>query len=507
MKIKNVDEFVALVASGGAPSGLVFREPFDKAGLKAIANALQSGKAPLGLTLNFQSNFLGTGITFITDMLASGRAPSDLTLDFTGETHSSVTAIINALQSGKAPSGLVLVLGQCYLDQNMAMTIANALQSGNVPNGLTLKLGDSFSCVDDIATIIKALKCDNIPKGLILELSCLRYSDSQFATIINTIKTLPLYKRYQLHIKEENKKRQLQLDTLCYFEPLVWPGFIFFYGWSAAPHNSLLGKLPLEVARLVLSYILGGDCDRRKKCLKDIETAGFYLTEKAQYGSSNYLSCPVRAHSICSRSLLGRALYFRGHLATVEVLKDEEYQSVSADIKKLVCWQIKVAMAKTLNEYNAIWKCPNEEKTNRASFCRLSQLLEAIRQGNKSLEDIVDDIIQFFQKDAGRWYAGRKAMQSEAYVPNNGPSIKFLLMKNVLTMRFFDREVTDDSTLTLITQTELKDSGLQYTLDLTQDNFGGCHIPGLIRFFENEFRRVAGLRKPEVEEQQKKYLC
>ena len=50
----------------------------------------------------------------------------------------------------------------------------------------------------------------------------------------------------------------------------------------------------------------------------------------------------------------------------------------------------------------------------------------------------------------------------------------------------------------LVSRTDLG-GGIQYDLDLTKDNFGGCNIKGLLYFLRNEFKRFAGYQLSPLE--------
>ncbi len=206
--------------------------------------------------------------------------------------------------------------------------------------------------------------------------------------------------------------------------------------------------------------------------------------------SRQFFKYPSRASAIPRSSLLHLRL-LRGNLATVRPLED--YAAVSAETKRMLGDEIKAVVEKTLKHYNTLWKTSNEDETARSSYITLAEW----RIGG-SLEDIVKSVIQFFITAPGHWHAGKRQNNSrlndtEIYQKGKGPSIKTLLMRYLLTMEFFSREVIGHKLR--LTTGELA-HGLEYELDLSKDYFGGCDIDGLLCFFENECKRVGGLGKP-----------
>ncbi|KTD74824.1 hypothetical protein [Legionella waltersii] len=112
-----------------------------------LADALQSGKAPQGLTLGLEGNVVSfDGLEMLADALQSRNAPEGLTLSLEGNSidDEGATLLAQALLSGNAPQGLTLNLESNEIGDDGAGMLAQALQSGNAPQGLTLKLGDNF---------------------------------------------------------------------------------------------------------------------------------------------------------------------------------------------------------------------------------------------------------------------------------------------------------------------------------------------------------------------------
>ena len=503
--------------SGNMPLGLTLdlgKNNFGPNGTTAIANALQSGHVPKGLTLKLEYNHVGLeGATAIANALQSGNAPTGLTLNLgvnnLGQDGAAI-AIANALQSGKAPAELTLNLWGNRIDSTGTIAIANALQSGNAPTGLTLILSRNHLLeLKGAIAIANALQFGSIPTGLMLDLRDNKLCSGGITAIKSAIAALfPIAKRYQLHIKieEANHEAQRQINKLCYVEPLMWASLVFRCIWATAPNGHPLRKLPLELVHQILSYVMEDHPAYQKNALSKVETIWTQISELRYCNPRNYPSHPIKVSKLSPWSSYGRMFYLKGYLATVKALTPNQYLSASIRTRELACKQIINAIANTLAEYNAIWKHPDKKETIRTSFCQLSHCLETIKKESKSLEAIINDILLFFQKGSGHWHAGKKNSKTGVYSLSNRPSIKTLLMKKLLTISLFDRKINSDDTLTLITQTESEENAFQYTLDLTQDKFGGCYIPGLICFFENECKRVAGLKKPAIREKEQKHF-
>ncbi len=173
----------------------------------------------------------------------------------------------------------------------------------------------------------------------------------------------------------------------------------------------------------------------------------------------------------------------RNHFALVKPLPLGQYPAVNVEIKQEACCEIINAISLTLLEYGEMFF---HTSTKLSEIKKLNEIKN--NAANSSLENIVKDLRHFFMNEfIGKW---------RACVSYN-PSVESILMKNLLTIPLFERKV-HNNTLTLITNELVH--GLQYELDLTRDYFDNCNIKGLVRFLENEFKRVAGLGKPVITE-------
>ena len=210
---------------------------------------------------------------------------------------------------------------------------------------------------------------------------------------------------------------------------------------------------------------------------------------------------PIKVKSLHPLSSVNLNFWANGYLNFVEKLTIKQKLTANQQIRSLALKQIIDAVKFTLYEYNIIWRPSITEKTTRPSYHQLSAILDLIQ--NSHLDGTIKHITQFFKGDIGYWHAGTRCsvpysvegtylyIARLGYEEDKGPSIKTLLMKNLLTIPLFHRKIKDD-TLTLITRTEIE-SNFLYTLDLTQDNFGKCNINKLICFFKNEFKRLITL--------------
>ncbi len=170
------------------------------------------------------------------------------------------------------------------------------------------------------------------------------------------------------------------------------------------------------------------------------------------------------------------------HFALVKPLRVGQYPAVDFETKQKACREIIKAINESLKEYGL---------TTSLGFLlapRFRALSEIAADNLMNLEDIVQKLREFFiNEPIGKWGA----------CVSYNPSVESILMKNLLTIPLFERKV-HNNTLTLITNELVH--GLQYELDLTKDYFDNCNIKGLVRFLENEFKRVAGLGKSVITE-------
>ncbi len=235
-----------------------------------------------------------------------------------------------------------------------------------------------------------------------------------------------------------------------------------------------------------------------------------YLTECAetQRNLRRDPESPTQARLIAWNSEIGFGLSQKGYLYRTKELAEDQLHAASEETKKLALKQITRAVSDTLLEYNKIWKLSKTEETKRLSYRELKIVLLEIKLNehvDMPLEDSVEKITHFFKTSTGHWNAGQKKRDTNEYKPNKGPSIKTILMRNLLTIPLFHHKVADNI-LTLISHTEMQ-HGILYNLDLSKKNFGGCNIEGLIRFFHNECKRYAGLGlRPAQEKQTNKLI-
>lgn len=115
----------------------------NRSDVKKIANALQSGKCPTGLAINFSFNKIDSqGVQAIADALSSGKCPKGLYLCLV-EVNAGfvdIKAIANALSSGKCPAGLIIDLRYNKTDESCTTEIVEALASEKCPRGVKIYL-------------------------------------------------------------------------------------------------------------------------------------------------------------------------------------------------------------------------------------------------------------------------------------------------------------------------------------------------------------------------------
>ncbi len=225
-----------------------------------------------------------------------------------------------------------------------------------------------------------------------------------------------------------------------------------------------------------------------------------HLQQKLNFNNRNDLSHPTKASMIGGLSILHNHFIWQGYLATVKELDITQCKQASIDEKHSACEQIIKAVKDALLTYLTIWGQASPHTTREINNTLVTKLetkrtsyveLNGIQLIDFNLEKTVKNIIGFLKNGSGQWNPGKRLKNTSDYQKNNGPSIKVLLMKNLLTIPLFNRKVQNNR-ITLVTRTEIE-HGLEYDLDLTKRNFGGCYISGLICFFENECKRFAGL--------------
>ena len=134
----------------------------------AFSEALQSGNAPSGVTIDLKYSELGNSCAYaFADALGSGYAPSDLSLiiSYNKIGVKGIRRLASAIKSGKAPNNLSLELSWYYKNDQCVREIANSLQSGKAPSGLTINLQGNDLGAKNIRVLEAALKSDRCPIG------------------------------------------------------------------------------------------------------------------------------------------------------------------------------------------------------------------------------------------------------------------------------------------------------------------------------------------------------
>ncbi len=321
------------------------------------------------------------------------------------------------------------------------------------------------------------------------------------ATLLKAIESgnLPLvqwlYKQKQFSPEQTILKQAVLSGNLSLMQ---WLCSEKYTNGQLRPDQYILGL----AAELGYTRIYSFLCEHHEKTVKSAkeptrnvgQSIALHPTSILNTNPRNDPKSPTHVNSISYQTPIGTSWLFKGYLCNVEKIPIVQCTAVSNDVKLKARQQIRTAVAKTLNDYNTIWQYAGNTKKIRSSY----RALASIQLNINNLEEMVKSIIRFFKSKKGHWYAGEKNLASKKYRKNRGPSIKTLLMINLLTIPLFHRNVTNNI-LTLITR-EL-DHGLQYELDLTKHKLGGCNIEGLICFFENECKRFAGLRYSDEEEE------
>ncbi len=198
---------------------------------------------------------------------------------------------------------------------------------------------------------------------------------------------------------------------------------------------------------------------------------------------------------------------FWGKLAKVKPLDTTQYSAKSEQTKAIARISLINTIIGTKEQYYSIWcMCgvsmfsTSREAivTSRASYKAIEEIMNDINNNERSFDQIFSKVICYLRSGnkKGRWLAGKESNHGH-YTRNNGPSMKHLLVQNILTMLLKKNKV--NSSIHLITNTEL-DSPIEYSLDVTQSQVGGCHIAGLITYLENECKRQFGFGKDSNEQ-------
>jgi len=133
-------------------------------GILAIAEALKSGRCPIGLRLELASNYIeSVGIEAIVDALVSGQCPAGLTLDLSGNKVGAheMQAITKALHSGQCPLELALYLGKIECNRQGIQALMQVLRTKNLPFGLKLDCNFSSLAKKIIDNLLKEVSYEH----------------------------------------------------------------------------------------------------------------------------------------------------------------------------------------------------------------------------------------------------------------------------------------------------------------------------------------------------------
>jgi len=186
-----VDDDIVLIADAlkRAPQGLKLHldsNPIGNAGVKALAQAINSGQCPhdLHINLNWNKNIGFTSVAELFSALGTGKCPHGLQISLMGvgiDDH-ALKPLCDSITTSKCPQGLKLFLQCNKITDKGAIALADILESGSCPMGLEINLEDNHKISDFVASQIKAqLKINDIRHSA---LSCVAFqqgvNSSQF---------------------------------------------------------------------------------------------------------------------------------------------------------------------------------------------------------------------------------------------------------------------------------------------------------------------------------------
>lgn len=209
---------------------------------KLLAEALKSGRCPVGLKIRFHSNMSNTigieGATALAQALASGCCPENLLVylgaNALGDEGAQVLA--QALASGHCPAGLQIFLKGNGIGNDGAKAFAEALKSGHCPAGLKLYLDTNHIGEEGAMALAQALASGQCPPNLTIDLRGNKFFEGNVALT-------DAWKKYH------HKQSQLKWAYLSICAAKITT--------SADVQNSIT-KLPTDIIRFIFHFVFNG---------------------------------------------------------------------------------------------------------------------------------------------------------------------------------------------------------------------------------------------------------
>ncbi|TAK74743.1 MAG: hypothetical protein EPO11_06440 [Gammaproteobacteria bacterium] len=139
-------------------------------GMKAIADALKSGKYPEDLHITFEDNDIGgaEGISAIVEALQNEGCPKRITLQFLHNNMGVAGAIVLAelIKSQKRPQALHIAIGNNKLGSEGVKVIAEAIKNSQGPQYLVVTIGYEKMGMEGAKALAKAIASEQRPQNI-----------------------------------------------------------------------------------------------------------------------------------------------------------------------------------------------------------------------------------------------------------------------------------------------------------------------------------------------------
>lgn len=222
---------------------------------------------------------------------------------------------------------------------------------------------------------------------------------------------------------------------------------------------------------------------------------------------NNIEAALVTYHGLTILSSMNKLNYrVYGALAYVKPLSSRQYNAQNTDTKETGRSLLLSAIYEAVSALQKLFN--SSDKPLRwirlpceSDFCfSLPSLTEAetLLLNEKiaiDLETLFDAVLSYLKNSNESWSLGKKSPNDRFY-SNHLPSLKHILVQQLLTVAL--RKPMIDNKIIIDTDTEPFQR--LYAIDNSQEKFG-CHLPGLLHYIENEFKRQYGLGKEALQEE------
>lgn len=263
LSIADITQVADFISSGEAPIDFFinFRDSqfLDEQKIKILAQAVTSGRAPIGLVIGLSNTKLNLeSIKAIAEAISSSLTPSGFKLHLSSNNMClpGVKAIFNAINSGNAPANFELYLDNNNLGVEGAKVVAETLRGGHTPIKFTLCLsGNNFG--DEGAQIIaEALSSEKATSQLNLTFRLNNIGNEGVQSLVKALNSGKMPTGLSLDLKynnfDANSEIMLQQAWLNYYRQIALRCFVVKQGQRQ--NNSLFSQLPNEIIDAILKY-------------------------------------------------------------------------------------------------------------------------------------------------------------------------------------------------------------------------------------------------------------